>query len=118
MSVIDTESLLEAISAEQPAGPDLEYDPDFLALVEAASGSPERRMGDSVVPAQEPDWRRILKLGTGLLRRSKDLRAAVPITRALLQVHGLSGLDEGLGLVRGLVNRGRGASCFSFRGMI
>jgi type VI secretion system protein ImpA len=103
MSTIDTKALLAPITGADPAGQDLEYDPDFLALQEAAAGVPERRMGDSLVAAQDPDWRRVIVLGSELLSRSKDLRIAIPVTRALLQTHGLPGLHEGLGLVHGLV---------------
>jgi type VI secretion system protein ImpA len=105
MSIIDIESLLAVISEAQPAGEDLEYDADFLALTEAASGTPERRMGGSVVAAQEPDWRRVLELGNRLLQRSKDLRIAVLLTRALLQLNGLPGLHAGFGLMQGLITR-------------
>ncbi|HYN78563.1 MAG TPA: type VI secretion system protein TssA [Lamprocystis sp. (in: g-proteobacteria)] len=105
MSVIDTEALLKPISDDHPSGEDLEYDADFLAFVEASTSIPERRMGDSVIPAAEPDWRQVLTLGKTLMARSKDLRIAVPVTRALLQLHGLPGLHAGLELVQGLTGR-------------
>lgn len=103
MTAFDTQSLLQPVAVDRPAGDDLEYDPQFLALNEAATGTPERRMGDTVVPAEEPDWRRVLNLGTDLLRRSKDLRAAVRVARALLGLQGLPGLHAGLDLVSGLL---------------
>lgn len=103
MNATATESLLQPVSADRPAGEDLEYDPQFRALNEAATGTPERRMGDSVVPAQDPDWRRVLELGTALLGRSKDLRVATRITRALLGLRGLPGLHAGLDLIQGLL---------------
>jgi type VI secretion system protein ImpA len=101
--MIDIQSLLKAVSEDQPTGVDLEYDPNFLALVEAATGTPERQMGDTVVPAQEPDWRRVLESGTALMGRSKDLRVAVLLTRALLGLKGLPGLQAGLELIHGLL---------------
>ena len=97
--------LLEPVSAESPAGEDLEYDPDFLALLKAAEGTPERRMGESLVPAEEPDWRRVQTLAVDLLTRSKDLRPAVLLTRSLLHTRGLSGLSRGLAILSGLVTR-------------
>ncbi len=104
MNPIDVEGLLEAVSMTAPAGEDLEYDPDFLALLQAAAGKPERRMGDALVPAEEPDWPGVRDLGIALLRRSKDLRIGVLVTRALLKTEGLTGLQVGLSLVRGLVS--------------
>ncbi|WP_295391343.1 type VI secretion system protein TssA [uncultured Thiodictyon sp.] len=101
--MIDTASMLKAVSEDQPTGADLEYDPDFRALVEAATGTPERQMGDSVVPAQEPDWRRVMESSTALFGRSKDLRVAVLLTRALLGQQGLPGLQAGLELIHGLI---------------
>ena len=103
MSDFDLDILLQPVSAESPAGDDLEYDSDFLAMVQAAEGMPERRMGDSLVPAEEPDWRHVHTLAVALLKRSKDLRPAVFLTRALLQTRGLPGLSAGLGVLTGLV---------------
>ena len=105
MSTIDIESLLAPVSAAQPAGEDLEYDPDFRALTEAATGTPEQQMGGTLVPAGEPDWRQVLALGKALMLRSKNLRVAVLITRGLLEKDGLPGLNAGLELMRGLVDR-------------
>jgi type VI secretion system protein ImpA len=103
MNKIATESLLLPVSEDRPAGVDLEYDQDFLTLIEASRGTPERTMGDSVVAAQEPDWRQVLESGTALLGRSKDLRIAVLVTRALLGLKGLPGLQAGLDLIHQLI---------------
>ena len=104
MKPIDVEGMLEAVSMTSPAGEDLEYDPEFLTLLQAAAGKTERLMGDTLVPAEEPDWLRVRDLGIALLRRSKDLRIGVLLTRALLKTEGLAGLKVGLSLVRGLVS--------------
>jgi type VI secretion system protein ImpA len=105
MHLTDADDLLQPVSEDHPTGADLEYDPAFLAAVEAAQGVPERQMGASVVPAQEPDWSQAAKLAKDLLRRSKDLRIAVLLTRALLHSQGLPGINTGLELVNGLVAR-------------
>ncbi len=105
MSPLDLDNLLKPISDGEPAGPDLEYDPAFLAAFRAAEGSPSRQMGDAVVAGEEPDWRATCDLAAGLLTRTKDLRVAVLLTRALLRVQGLPGLDLGLTLIQGLVER-------------
>ncbi len=105
MAKSDIDALLEPVAPDEPAGPDLEYDADFLAACQAAEGTPERRMGDTVVAAEEPDWRRVQKLATGLISRSKDLRVAVLLTRAWLRLSGLAGLAQGLALVQGLIDR-------------
>lgn len=105
MSPIDLDNLLQPISDDEPAGPDLEYDPTFLAAFRAAQGSPGRQMGDTVVQGEEPDWRETAELAARLLTRTKDLRVAVLLTRALLRVQGLAGLERGLTLVQGLLEQ-------------
>ena len=57
MSVINVEELLQEVSPDVPCGEDLEYDPEFGEMTRAAEGKPEQQMGDSVVPAEDPDWR-------------------------------------------------------------
>jgi type VI secretion system protein ImpA len=52
---IDTEALLAPVSDDAPSGPDLTYDPDFLALEQAAQDKTEQQFGDTVIPAEEPD---------------------------------------------------------------
>lgn len=105
MAALDVESLLGVISTESPGGDDLEYDPDFLAMQLSAEGKAERQMGDTLVPAEEPDWRRVREMGVRLLGRSKDLRVAVLLTRAEMQIQGMRGLKEGLELITGLISR-------------
>lgn len=97
------ESLLAPLGEESPTGPDLEYDPDFLALERAAAAKPERVMGDEVKAAEEPDWGTVSDLSHSLLERSRDLRVAVHLATASLRTSGLAGWVSGLGLVRGLL---------------
>ena len=102
MSAIDVDSLSRPVSEEDPAGPDLEYDAEFLRAFKAAEGTPDRRMGDTLVPGEEPDWRLVASAASQLLQRTKDLRIATLLARALLRLHGLPGLTEGLDLTRRL----------------
>ena len=105
MSPIDLPKLLQPVSESEPAGPDQEYHPTYLAVFRAAEGTPSRQMGDTVVAAEEPDWSRVGDLATDLLSQSKDLRVAVLLACALLRVQGLKGLNDGLALVQGLMDR-------------
>ncbi len=105
MSPIDLPKLLEPVSDDEPAGPDQEYHPTYLAVFRAAEGTPSRQMGDTVVAAEEPDWSRVGGLAADLLSQSKDLRVAVLLACALLRVQGLKGLNDGLALVQGLMDR-------------
>jgi len=99
------ERLLAEVSPDAPCGPDLEYDPEFVALGVAATPRPEQRIGDSVIAAADPDWRGVREQATALFGRTKDLRVAVTLARALVSTEGWAGLGDGLQLVRGLLER-------------
>ncbi len=105
MSPIDMEGLLAPVSEETPCGEDLSYDPAYVELETAAQGTAEQRMGDSVVAAQEPNWRDVRERCTDLLARSKDLRLVLHLTLALLRLEGLAGFRDGLALLHGLLER-------------
>lgn len=103
MKQIDISTLTEPLSADSPAGPDLEYDPAFVALEDAARTEPEQQFGDTIVAAEEPAWDRVRDLAVELLARSKDLRAALYLLQALVHGNGLKGLAQGLALIRALL---------------
>ena len=50
------EEWLRDTSVEPPCGPNLEYDDRFMALVSSASGKPEQQYGNTIIPAEDPDW--------------------------------------------------------------
>ncbi|MEO8999624.1 MAG: type VI secretion system protein TssA [Rhodanobacter sp.] len=103
MTQYNLESLLAPIGDDSPAGDDLEYDPEFLALGRAAAPKAERAVGDNVKAAEEPDWDKVAELAETVLARSKDLRAAIYLTTAWTRTSGMSGWSAGLGLIRGLL---------------
>lgn len=88
------EFLLDPISEGSPCGADLEYSDDFRLLEEAARGKPASvvdpaRPGASI-PAVPPDWNEAHALASGILARSKDLRALTYLIKAELALHGLA----------------------------
>lgn len=97
--------LLSETKESPPCGPSLEHDLSFFELEEAARGKPEHSIGDAVKPAEDPKWPKVVELGQGLLIRTKDLRVAVYLTRAVTRTEGLPGLASGLGLIHGLLER-------------
>jgi type VI secretion system protein ImpA len=82
-----------------PCGPDLEYDNEFLAVMQAAAGKPESQFG----PAELPEWRRVVEMSEALLDRTRDLRIAVLWLRANLHLSGYGMLPTGLRLINGLL---------------
>lgn len=101
----DLEVLIPVFEGDAASGPDLEYDPDFLALEAAATPKAERAMGSSVIAAEPADWPRVETLARGLCARAHDLRVAVHLCAARVSGAGLPGWAEGLALVHGLLDR-------------
>jgi type VI secretion system protein ImpA len=105
MSVIEIEPLLAEVSASAPCGDNLEYDPAYGELERAAAGKEEQQFGDTVVPAEAPNWREVRRRAIDLLKQSKDLRIGMYLTRALLHTAGFAGLCDGVLLLERLVER-------------
>ena len=97
--------LLAAVSATSPCGEDLEYDADFLHLERDSLGKPERSMGDSILPAEPPEWRSIQQQSLALLQRSKDLRITHFLLQSSLALEGVSGLARVLTLISELLKQ-------------
>ncbi|MHC4145717.1 MAG: type VI secretion system protein TssA [Planctomycetota bacterium] len=103
---IDVEDLLSEISPDAPCGEDLSYDSAFLAL----EGMLRTQSAGGVVAgveqeAEEPNWREVRDKSIELLQRSKDLRITMYLGLAALNLEGLAGLRDSLGLLRGLLER-------------
>jgi type VI secretion system protein ImpA len=85
------------------SGPDLEYDPEFLALERLLEDAYSERAVGPDGEAVGPDWRAVAQQAQALAGRSQDLRVAATLTRAWLHLDGLVGLARGLALVRSLL---------------
>jgi type VI secretion system protein ImpA len=103
--MLEIDALLAETDVEPPCGPSLEYDLSYQELERALQGKPEQVLGDHTIPATPPDWNNVLDLADTLLKRSKDLRVAVSLTRALVHLDNLHGLAAGLQLIEGLLAR-------------
>ncbi|AGE28141.1 type VI secretion protein TssA1 [Pseudomonas poae RE*1-1-14] len=102
---MDVPLLLTAVSANSPCGEDMEYDAQFLQLERDAKGQPERSMGDSILPAEPPDWRSIQQQSLDLLQRSKDLRITHFLLQSTLALQGVAGLADVLMLIDALLRQ-------------
>jgi type VI secretion system protein ImpA len=99
--MIEVEELLNPISAESPCGEDVSYDPKFLAVDTLVAGKPETQFS----AAEEPDWKAVRDACLELFGRSKNLRVALTLCLALVNLEGASGLRGGLTLLKGLIER-------------
>jgi type VI secretion system protein ImpA len=104
LNLSDVNILLQEVDASLPCGPNLEYDPVFVALELAVLGKPEVQYGDSITPAVPPEWKVVRKMAGELLERSRDLRLAVYLLRAELALVGIDGMAAGLHLIERLLD--------------
>ncbi len=103
MSQIDLDQLLADREGDDPCGMDLEYDAAFLEMQTLAKGKAEEQYGDTIIPAEEPNWREVKTKALDILGRSHDLRAGIYLTRALLHEAGFVGFHEGIQLLQRLI---------------
>ncbi|MCY1033888.1 type VI secretion system protein TssA [Corallococcus sp. BB11-1] len=104
---VDLEALLAPISVDRPGGENLRYEGTHDRIQEA------RREEDASLPQgvwkttpKRAEWRQVESLCQEALRtRSKDLRIAGWLLEAWLELQGLRGLEVGLRLMAGLVER-------------
>lgn len=105
MADIDVDALLAPVNDASPCGDDLEYDPAFLALEEAARGKAEQQFGDTVIAALDPDWRAMKAQSLALFDRTLDLRVAIHLLRAATRLDGASGFASAIKVLHGLLER-------------
>jgi type VI secretion system protein ImpA len=105
MLQLNTDSLLAELRPDAPSGDDLSYDGAFMELERAVIGGPQERIVGPDVPPDGPDWRAVEKQALSLFHRTKDLRVAVMLTKALLRTGGYFGFRDGTFVVRELLAR-------------
>jgi type VI secretion system protein ImpA len=93
------EELLQPISGESPCGEDLSDDASLQELDAMARGKQETQFS----AAEPPDWKQVRSRCLELFTRSKDLRIAMTLTVASIELDGLPGFRESLALVKGLI---------------
>ncbi|MGQ7932637.1 type VI secretion system protein TssA [Paraburkholderia sp. D1E] len=96
MNVFDADAILTELSVDAPCGSDLEYDAAFLELEELAKGKEEAQFGATVIAGEPADWKAVRKACLALFTRTRDLRIAIHLTRAMLEIEGIAGFTQGL----------------------
>lgn len=95
------DDFLVPLHDEQVAGHNIEYDDDFLNLMNLLQDKPEQQYGDLVVEAGVKDWRAIYESCRQiLLHKSKDLLVMSYFTQSGIILNGLTGLKEGLFIIK------------------
>jgi hypothetical protein len=100
-------AILDAIPGANPSGENLRYELIYREIrkrARRARGEAFSHPGDLDYCSADEDWRFVaLTCRDLLMRRSKDLMLAAWLTEAQLAVDGLSGLRDGLDILRGLI---------------
>ena len=107
------EGLLSPIPGDSPSGQDLRYDPVYDRIREARRAEEELQLSEEASKSdvwtravKKADYIQVIKLSTeALLKRTKDLQIAAWLTEAMLAQEKITGLTQGLELVRGLTER-------------
>ena len=103
---IDIEALLQPISASQPCGAEIRNHPLFIQIREARRQEENLSQGVWAHDVKSADYALALKLSKeALTKRGKDLQVAAWMTEALVRQEGFAGLEQGLGLISGLLER-------------
>ncbi len=105
MSNLSLDHFLIDISRDSPCGENLEQDHVFAQLENEAKFIPERQMGNVIIPEKGPDWKKVRDSALTLLERSRDIQVAMHLTCGLVQTDGFKGLDNGLSLINGLLQK-------------
>ena len=105
MSNLSLDHFLIDISPDSPCGENLGQDHVFAQLENEAKFIPERQMGNVIIPEKGPDWKKVRDSALTLLERSRDIQVAMHLTCGLVQTDGFKGLDNGLSLINGLLQK-------------
>ncbi len=102
---IDIEALLQPISANEPAGADLRYQPVTDKIKEARRQEENLAQGVWEREVKVADYVAVIKLAKeALTKQSKDLQIAAWLTEALARREGFAGLQQGLELMKRMLD--------------
>ncbi len=97
-------NLLDPIPGDNPSGTDLRYAPVYDKIKEARREDDTAAQGDWKHEIKKADPVLVIKLaGEAIAKQSKDLQLGAWLTEALLRREGISGLQEGIKLLHGLL---------------
>ncbi|HHL18296.1 MAG TPA: type VI secretion system protein TssA [Thiothrix sp.] len=103
--MLDIKEVLVDLSGDTICGNNKEFDALFIEMEMAQKGKEEREMAGSVIEAEPPDWRLVKKNALLLAKETHDLRVAVNLISAMLNLHGFAGLEESSRLLVGLLEK-------------
>ncbi|MFZ4858660.1 MAG: type VI secretion system protein TssA [Desulfuromonadaceae bacterium] len=103
---IDKESVLAALSGENPCGEYLYYSATYDEIKKARRADDPAFARDGDDKPKESEWQKVITLCVSTLsEKSKDLQIAAWLSEALTIKEGFQGLAIGMEILEGLVNR-------------
>jgi type VI secretion system protein ImpA len=100
------DDLLNPIAGDNPSGANLRYDPIYDQIKEARRQDDMGPQGDWERERKVADYRQVVDLASkSIAERSKDLQLAVWLAEAALHREKFAGLQQGLDLLRGLIEQ-------------
>lgn len=98
------DDLLNPIPGDSHSGTNLRYAPIYDKIKEARRQEDDAPQGEWQRERKVADYKQVIKMaGDTLAAQSKDLQLGAWLTEAFLHQEGYSGLQQGLGLLRGLI---------------
>ncbi|MDR2625649.1 MAG: type VI secretion system ImpA family N-terminal domain-containing protein [Zoogloeaceae bacterium] len=100
-NAIDTREYLAALSETEPCGPNLEYDPEYVALQTRMIPKGDAQYGDFVKAPEEPNWGEVERECLRMLSRSRDITILLLLLRCRIHLVQAKGLREVLEILLG-----------------
>lgn len=91
--------VIEPLSAIEPCGKNLEYDPEYVVLIAKMAPKGDTQYGDFIGAADTPNWGDIERDCRRMLLRSFDINIIVLLLRCRTRIAQAEGLREGLALL-------------------
>lgn len=104
--MIDLDTILTPIEGENPAGENLRYTPIYDAIQEARREDDDLDRGEWDRDVKTADWEAVKHLCIeSLSEKTKDIQIAVWLMEALIKIEGYDGLEMGLQVLCGLLEK-------------
>jgi type VI secretion system protein ImpA len=103
--IIDTQEYLSALFEAEPCGPNLEYDPEYVALQTRMIPKGDAQYGDFVKIPEAPNWGEIERECVRMLSRSRDITVLLLLLRCRIHLAKATGLREILEILLGWFER-------------
>lgn len=95
-----TNSWLAPISDDLPCGINMEYSPEYMALMSKISPQDEVQYGDFIDTPEPPNWSEIQRESQHLLKQTKDITVFIVWLRCRTRLAGPQGLKEGFTVLK------------------